>query len=107
MIQSGLHDIVAVVGFQKVTELDAAEVKDVMSRLGDVMWELPFKARAAHVLGSAQFAEGPKILTRQIYARRPSQAWNVTKAWDIKAGEWGSVLHDNSVPTISETLRTG
>lgn len=42
MIQSGLHDVVAVVGFQKMTELDAAEVQDVMSRSGDVMWESPF-----------------------------------------------------------------
>lgn len=42
MIQASLHDIVAVVGFQKMTELDAAEVQDVMSRSGDVMWESPF-----------------------------------------------------------------
>jgi len=42
MIQAGLHDVVAVVGFQKMTELDAAEVQDVMSRSGDVMWESPF-----------------------------------------------------------------
>ena len=42
MIQGRLHDIVAVVGFQKMTELDAAEVQDVMSRSGDVMWESPF-----------------------------------------------------------------
>jgi len=42
MIQSGLHDTVAVVGFQKMTELDAAEIQDVMSRSGDVMWESPF-----------------------------------------------------------------
>ena len=42
MIQAGLHDVVAVVGFQKMTELGAAEVQDVMSRAGDVMWESPF-----------------------------------------------------------------
>ena len=42
MIQAGLHDTVAVVGFQKMTELDAAEIQDVMSRSGDVMWESPF-----------------------------------------------------------------
>ena len=42
MIRGGLHDVVAVVGFQKMTELDAAEVQDVMSRSGDVMWESPF-----------------------------------------------------------------
>ena len=42
MIQAKLHELVAVVGFQKMTELDAAEVQDVMSRSGDVMWESPF-----------------------------------------------------------------
>lgn len=42
MIQAGLHDVVAVLGFQKMTELNAAEVQDVMSRSGDVMWESPF-----------------------------------------------------------------
>jgi acetyl-CoA C-acetyltransferase len=42
MIRVGLHEVVAVVGFQKMTELDAAEVQDVMSRSGDVMWESPF-----------------------------------------------------------------
>jgi acetyl-CoA C-acetyltransferase len=42
MVQAGLHDIVAVVGFQKMTELDSDEVQDVMSRSGDVMWESPF-----------------------------------------------------------------
>ena len=42
MIQARLHDTVAVLGFQKMTELDAAEVQDAMSRTGDVMWESPF-----------------------------------------------------------------
>lgn len=42
MVQAKFHDVVAVVGFQKMTELDAAEVQDVMSRSGDVMWESPF-----------------------------------------------------------------
>ncbi len=41
-IASGLHDIVAVVGFQKMTELSSAEVQEVMGRSGDVMWESPF-----------------------------------------------------------------
>jgi len=41
-ISSGLHDIVAVVGFQKMTELSSAEVQEVMGRSGDVMWESPF-----------------------------------------------------------------
>ena len=42
LINSGLHDIVAVVGFQKMTELRSDEVQEVMGRSGDVMWESPF-----------------------------------------------------------------
>ncbi len=42
LISSGLHDVVAVVGFQKMTELRSDEVQEVMGRAGDVMWESPF-----------------------------------------------------------------
>jgi acetyl-CoA C-acetyltransferase len=42
LISSGLHDVVAVVGFQKMTELNASEVQEVMGRAGDVQWESPF-----------------------------------------------------------------
>jgi acetyl-CoA C-acetyltransferase len=42
LISSGLHDIVTIVGFQKMTELKSDEVQDVMGRAGDVMWESPF-----------------------------------------------------------------
>jgi acetyl-CoA C-acetyltransferase len=42
LISSGLHDVVAVVGFQKMTELSASEVQEVMGRSGDVQWESPF-----------------------------------------------------------------
>jgi len=41
-VSSGLHDIVAVVGFQKMSELKSDEVQEVMGRSGDVMWESPF-----------------------------------------------------------------
>ena len=42
LIGSGLHDVVAVVGFQKMTELKSNEVQEVMGRSGDVLWECPF-----------------------------------------------------------------
>ncbi|MDH5460826.1 MAG: thiolase domain-containing protein [Candidatus Bathyarchaeota archaeon] len=42
LIGSGLHDTVAVVGFQKMTELKSNEIQEVMGRSGDVMWECPF-----------------------------------------------------------------
>ncbi|MCC6378926.1 MAG: acetyl-CoA acetyltransferase [Burkholderiales bacterium] len=42
LIRGGLHEVVAVVGFQKMSELSSAEVAERMGRSGDVMWESPF-----------------------------------------------------------------
>ena len=41
-IQSGLHDVVAVIGCQKMTELETAEILALMGRVGDVHWESVF-----------------------------------------------------------------
>lgn len=41
-IQSGLHDLVAVIGCQKMTELETAEILALMGRVGDVQWESVF-----------------------------------------------------------------
>jgi len=42
LISSRLHDVVAVVGMQKMTELSSEEIQELMGRAGDVMWESPF-----------------------------------------------------------------
>ena len=42
LIKAGLHDVVAVVGFQKMSEMSSAEAAERMGRSGDVMWESPF-----------------------------------------------------------------
>ncbi len=42
LISSGLHEILAVVGVQKMTELSSEEIQELMGRAGDVMWESPF-----------------------------------------------------------------
>ena len=42
LIASRLHDVIAVVGVQKMTELSSAEIQELMGRAGDVMWESPF-----------------------------------------------------------------
>jgi len=42
LIASRLHDTIAVVGVQKMTELSSAEIQELMGRAGDVMWESPF-----------------------------------------------------------------
>jgi len=41
-IKSGLHDTVAVIGFQKMSEISSAEVQERMGRGADVQWESPF-----------------------------------------------------------------
>ncbi|MFH1920350.1 MAG: thiolase domain-containing protein [Planctomycetota bacterium] len=41
-IQSGLHEVVAVVGCQKMTELSTPEILALMGRVGDVQWESVF-----------------------------------------------------------------
>ena len=42
MIKSGLHDIVVVVGFQKMSEISSADSQERMGRGADIMWESPF-----------------------------------------------------------------
>ncbi len=42
MIKSGLHDIVAVIGFQKMSELTSSESQERMGRGADIQWESPF-----------------------------------------------------------------
>ncbi|MCL6611336.1 MAG: acetyl-CoA acetyltransferase [Peptococcaceae bacterium] len=42
LIKSGLHDIVAVIGFQKMSEISSAESQERMGRGADIMWESPF-----------------------------------------------------------------
>ena len=42
LIKSGLHEVVAVIGFQKMSGLTSAEAAERMGRSGDVMWESPF-----------------------------------------------------------------
>jgi acetyl-CoA C-acetyltransferase len=41
-IRSGLHDVVAVIGCQKMTELTTAEILALMGRVGEVQWESVF-----------------------------------------------------------------
>ena len=42
LIKSGLHDTVAVIGFQKMSEISSAEVQERMGRGADIQWESPF-----------------------------------------------------------------
>jgi len=42
MIRAGLHKIVAVIGFQKMSELSSRDAAERMGRGGDIIWESPF-----------------------------------------------------------------
>ena len=42
LISSGLHDVVAVIGFQKMSEISSAESQERMGRGADIQWESPF-----------------------------------------------------------------
>lgn len=41
-IMAGVHDVVAVIGCQKMTELETAEILALMGRVGEVQWESTF-----------------------------------------------------------------
>ena len=42
LVKAGLHDVVAVVGFQKMSEISSAEAQERMGRGADIQWESPF-----------------------------------------------------------------
>ncbi len=42
LVTSNLHNVMAVIGVQKMTELSSEEIQELMGRAGDVMWESPF-----------------------------------------------------------------
>ncbi len=42
MVKSGLHDVVMVLGFQKMSEITSAESQERMGRGADIQWESPF-----------------------------------------------------------------
>ncbi len=42
LVASGLHDVVAVVGFQKMSEISSAQSQERMGRGADIQWESPF-----------------------------------------------------------------
>jgi acetyl-CoA C-acetyltransferase len=42
LVASGLHDVVAVIGFQKMSEISSSESQERMGRGADIQWESPF-----------------------------------------------------------------
>ena len=42
LVKSGLHEVVAVLGFQKMSEISSSEAQERMGRGADIQWESPF-----------------------------------------------------------------
>jgi acetyl-CoA C-acetyltransferase len=42
LVNSGLHEVVAVIGFQKMSEISSSESQERMGRGADIQWESPF-----------------------------------------------------------------
>ena len=42
LVKSGLHEVVMVIGFQKMSEISSAESQERMGRGADIQWESPF-----------------------------------------------------------------
>ena len=42
LVKAGLHKVVAVIGFQKMSELSSRDAAERMGRGGDIIWESPF-----------------------------------------------------------------
>ena len=42
LVESGLHDVIAVIGFQKMSEISSPESQERMGRGADIQWESPF-----------------------------------------------------------------
>jgi len=42
LIEAGLHEVILVLGFQKMSEISSAEAQERMGRGADLMWESPF-----------------------------------------------------------------
>ncbi|MEE8415986.1 MAG: acetyl-CoA acetyltransferase [Desulfobacterales bacterium] len=42
LVKSGLHDVVAIIGFQKMSEISSSEAQERMGRGADIQWESPF-----------------------------------------------------------------
>jgi len=42
LVKSGLHGVVAVIGFQKMSEISSSESQERMGRGADIQWESPF-----------------------------------------------------------------
>lgn len=81
MIKAGLHEVVAVIGFQKMSEITSAESQERMGRGADIQWESPFGT-----MMPAYYA---------LYARAYMDRWGLTledlASVRVKAATYGQI----------------
>ena len=94
MIKAGLHDIVAVIGFQKMSEITSAESQERMGRGADIQWESPFGT-----MMPAYYA---------LYARAYMDRWGLTlddlASVRVKAATYGQI-NEKAVYRKAVTMR--
>jgi acetyl-CoA C-acetyltransferase len=73
-IRSGLHEVVVVVGCQKMTELSTAEILALMGRVGDVQWESIFGQRRRHEFGTTDEQLALVAVKNHYYGARNEKA---------------------------------
>ncbi|MBI2830160.1 MAG: thiolase domain-containing protein [Chloroflexi bacterium] len=56
LVKSGLHKVVAVIGFQKMSEISSRDAAERMGRGSDILWEAPFGMTMP--AGYAMYAQG-------------------------------------------------
>jgi len=93
LVKSGLHDVVAVIGFQKMSEISSSESQERMGRGADIQWESPFGT-----MMPAYYA---------MYARAHMQKYGTTPddlaLIRVKAATYGQI-NDKAVYRKSVTL---
>ena len=101
-IKAGVHDVVAVIGCQKMTELETGEILALMGRVGDVQWESPFGTtfpgyyamfarRHMHEFGTTEEQLAQVAIKNHYYGARNTKAMFQKEITAAKALESDSV----------------
>jgi acetyl-CoA C-acetyltransferase len=64
LVKSGLHEVVMVIGFQKMSEISSAESQERMGRGADIQWESPFGTMMPAYYAMYARAHGAKYGTK-------------------------------------------
>ena len=96
MIKAGLHDVVVILGFQKMSEITSAESQERMGRGADIQWEAPFGTMMpAYYAMYAQAYMAKNGLTHDDMMRRQAeicQLWNHQREGRLSQGHQGGGL---------------